>query len=222
MASFFHDIQIASHCHTRFSFFSAFFIKDRYSTSILKTYFYLFLPVCGCTTVAITATFPSRPPSSSCSCSNYPVSDKLSSSLVSLVWLWMGSPCGYWWQAGSARGCSLEGSRGREGKRERKREGERLPHRVTIIHFFTRRMNIRFHLPATKGSPLKGNLCDYFSMSVVMLCAYQKRVKKNNSRLTNKPFASQSKVSELSTESSSSSPNTKLWKENVGQIFFPG
>ena len=122
MASFFHDIQIASHCHTRFSFFSAFFIKDGYSTSILKTYFYLFLPVCGCTTVAITATFPSRPPSSSCSCSNYPVSDKLSSSLVSLVWLWMGSPCGYWWQAGSARGCSLEGSRGREGKRERERE----------------------------------------------------------------------------------------------------
>lgn len=91
-------------------------------------------PVCGYTTVAVRATFPSRPPSSSCSCHNYPISDKLSSCLISLVWLWMGSLGGYWWQAGLSRGCTLGKSRGGEEKRERKREGERFPSRFIIIY----------------------------------------------------------------------------------------
>lgn len=43
----------------------------------------LFVPVYGYTTMAIIVTFPSRPPSSSCCCSNYPVSDLLSSSHLS-------------------------------------------------------------------------------------------------------------------------------------------
>lgn len=68
-----------------------------------------------------------------------PTSD-LFYSVSSLVWLWMWSPCGYWWQIGLTSGFYTwemqSGERmgkGKQGGREDGRNTERLLERVTII-----------------------------------------------------------------------------------------
>ena len=107
-----------------------------------------------------------------------PVSDLISSLLSSValnvvpLWILMTDWIGKWvihlGKAGGMRGRG-EDNGDKVGEREREIAIECYNH----IHFLNKRVNIRLHMLGSKGSSLKGSdLCDYFSMSVVMVCTY--------------------------------------------------
>lgn len=121
----------------------------------------LFVPVCGCTTVAIIVTFPSRPPSSSCSSPNYPclrlalLKSHLSGVALNVV------PCAYWRQTELASGLHTwgkQGGRWRSRKEIGGRAGEReiAMESYNRMHFLREEWTLDFTCQGLKHHPWKG------------------------------------------------------------------